>query len=142
VAPLGHLGQADGTGLVGVEQALVGATDPFQPDAKQLIRRALTVGSGLHGGKVRELRHQPCRIGEQARDVVPDHGLDFLGLDVAARAAHWSGGQDTVLPVALVEASLPLARGCLVGAAEHRQATGLAGEQAAQQVVVLRVVPE
>ena len=64
VAPFGHLGQADSTGFVGVKQALVGTAASLHPDAKQLISSALTVRSGLHGGKVRELRHQPGRLGE------------------------------------------------------------------------------
>jgi hypothetical protein len=92
VAPVGHLSQADNAGLVGVQQALVGAAGTLQPRAEQLIGGALTVGSALHSGEARELRNQPRRIGEQARDVVPDHGLDLLGLDVAARALLGSGG--------------------------------------------------
>ena len=93
-------------------------------------------------GEVLELRQQVLRIGKQAGDVIPDGGLDLLGLDVAA----WAGGRtsrhDAVLAVALVVPPLPQARGCPVGAAEHGEATGLAGEQAAQEIVVLAVVPE
>ena len=86
MAPLGHLGQADDAGLVGVEQAFVGATATLQPRTEQLIGGALAVGPIVHGGKARELHHQPRRIGEKLRDVVPDRGLDLLGLDVATGA--------------------------------------------------------
>jgi len=124
MAPLGHLGQADGTSLVGVEQPLVGAAGALHPGAEQLVGGALAVGSTLHGGEARELRDQPRRIGEQARDVVPDSGLDLLGFDIAARAPLGSGSQDAVLTVALVVAPLLLARRRPVGAPEHGQAAG------------------
>jgi ribonuclease PH len=64
VVRFGYLDQTDGSSLVGVKQTLVGAAASLHPDAKQLISGALTVRSGLHGGKVREMQHQPGRIGE------------------------------------------------------------------------------
>jgi hypothetical protein len=92
VASLGHLGQADGAGLVGVQQALVGAVGPVHSRAEQLVRGPLTIGSCLQVGKACELCHQPCRIGEEAGDMVPDRGFDLHSLDVAARAFRWSSG--------------------------------------------------
>jgi hypothetical protein len=75
-------------------------------------------------------------------DVAPDGGLQLLGLDGTPRAAALAVADDAVLAVALVVAVLGLTLRRVVGDAEHGQATRPTGEQAAEQVVVARVVAE
>jgi len=63
VTPLGQLGQADGAGLVGIEQALVSSGGAVQTSAELLIGGAVTDSSSLRrGGEVFELRQQALRI--------------------------------------------------------------------------------
>lgn len=94
------------------------------------------------GGEVVELDQQPVGVGEQAGHMIPYDTFDLLGLDVAARAGRRAGGQNAVLAVALVVAPLSLAHRRGVGAAEHGQAAARAGQQAAQEMAVLDVVPK
>jgi hypothetical protein len=141
--PLRQFGQADRAGLVGIEQAFVGSGGAVQASAELLIGGAVTGRPSLGcGGEPFELRQQALRIGEQARDVIPDNGLKLLRLDVAAWAGSWASGQDAVLSVAQVDPPLGLIGGCPIGATEHGEATDLAGEQATQEIIVLAVVPE
>jgi transposase-like protein len=56
VASLGHLRQTDGAGLVGIQQALVGAVGSVHSRAEQLVSGSLTIGSCLQVGKACELR--------------------------------------------------------------------------------------
>jgi len=73
---LGQLGQADRAGLVGVQQARVGACGPVQPGAHLLLGGLLPGGAGIGGGKAVELRQELAGVGKQARDVVPYDRLD------------------------------------------------------------------
>jgi hypothetical protein len=141
--PLSQLRQVDRPGLIGVQQTLVGPRDPIQAGADLQLSGALPGGAGLgRGGEVIELREQPLRLGEQGGDMVPHGSLDVLRLDAAARAGRGAGAQDAVLAPAFVVLPLRLAGRRRTGDAIHGQATGLAGEQAAQQVVVPAVIAE
>jgi hypothetical protein len=87
-----------------------------------------------------ELCQQPPWIGEQIGNVLPDDGLDLLGPHLPARASRRSGGDGAILAAAFIVAPLWLPCGCPVGVAEHSPAADLAGQQAAQQIVVFLVV--
>jgi hypothetical protein len=143
LTPLGQLRQAHRAGFVGVQQPLVGPCAPLQPGAELLLGHAVAGGAGLPcGGEAVELREQLLRVGQQGGDVVPHGGLEVLGLDAAARADRGAGTQDAVLATALIVLPLWLVGARGTGDAVHGQAAGLAGEQAAQQVVVPAVVAE
>ena len=142
-APFRQLGQGDRASLVGVQQTLVGPRGSVQPGVEVLLGCLVPNGTRLgRGGEVVELGQQSVGVGEQAGDMIPHGTFDLLGLDVAARAGRRAGGQDAILAVALVIAPLSLAHRRGVGAAEHGQAAARAGQQAAQEIAVLGIVPE
>jgi len=143
LAAFGQLGQADRAGLVGVQQALVGACGPVQPGAQLLLGGSLPGGAGVGvGDKAVELRQELVGVGKQARDVVPYDRFDLFGADIAAGTSGDPCTQDAVFAVALVDLphGLPSRRGA--GDAIHGQPANLAGEQAAQQIAVPGVVAE
>jgi hypothetical protein len=98
--------------------------------------------ASFRGGEAVELGQQLRRLGEQTGDVLPHSLLDRLRLDGAARADRGAGAQDAVLAVAIVILPFWQVRRGGTRNAEHGETTGLAGEQASQQVVVLGVIPE
>jgi hypothetical protein len=100
---LGQLGQADCACLVGVEQAFVSPGGAVQTRTELLIGGTITGSSGLRrGSQMLELRQQALRIGEQADNMVPDGGLEFLGLDTAAGTNGWTRRQNAVFAVTQV----------------------------------------
>ena len=142
-APVCQLGQADCAGLVGIEQPLVGPREAVQAGLELLVGGTLADAARLGSGdEVVKLRGQPVGAGEQAGDVVPHGVLDLLGLDAAVRARCGPSSLDAVFAGAAVVAAPRLAGGRAVAAPGHGQAAARAGEQAAQEVAVPRVVPE
>ena len=94
------------------------------------------------GGEALELRQQPLGVGEQRADMRPDGGLQLDAVDLRARRA---GGLARGHHAVLAGAAIGAPDGAVGRDASdpvHGQATGAAGEQAAQQMVVLLVVPE
>src|ERR671917_1074053 len=107
-----------------------------------LLRGLVARRAGLRGREAIELAQQPRRLGEQTGDVVPDGALDRRRLDGAAGAGRCAGAENAILAVALVVLPLRQARRGRTSDAAHGEAAGLAGEQAAQQIAMLRVVAE
>jgi hypothetical protein len=143
LAALFQLLQVDDIGLVGVEQALLLALEaphlplPFLPLGP--VTCLLIVG--LAGERL-ELLQQRGGVVEQPLDVLPDRRVEFLGLRLPLRARVVPVPAGAVPAVAAVVAPPGLAIRSVAGHAEHGQATGPAGEQAAEQVVMPGVVPE
>jgi hypothetical protein len=143
-APFGELGEADDAGLVGFEQAAVGAVQLLDPGAQQPLGRtgAVLGGFGRHGGEVLELRPQALRVAEQPGDVLPDRAVERVGVDARPWASLGAGAAEGVgAGAAVVAPRAPPAR-AREHAAVDAQAAAAALEQAAQQVVVLLVAPE
>ena len=140
--PLEELGEADRLGLVGVDQPPIGTGEPVEPcpDLPLGRVRALRFRIGA-GGEALELRQQPVGVGEQPADMCPDGGLQLVAVDLRARAGGLACGHHAVLAGAAVGAPDDVG-GRAAGDPVHGQTTGAAGEQAAEQVVVLLVVPE
>jgi hypothetical protein len=143
-APFGELGEADDAGLVGFEQAAVGAVQLLGPGAQQPLGRtgAVPGGIGRHGGEVLELRPQALRVAEQPGDVLPDRAVERVRVDARPWASLGAGAAEGVgAGAAVVAPRAPPAR-AREHAAVDAQAAAAALEQAAQQVVVLLVAPE
>ena len=102
--------------------------------------RVLSIPIGT-GGKALELRQQLGGIHKQGADVLPDRGLQLLAIHVGTPAGGLAGGQHPVLAGTAVVVSYDAA-GQDPGHAMHGQTTSTAGKQAAQQIVVLLVVPK
>jgi hypothetical protein len=143
VSPLFQLRQVDNFGLVGGQQALLLSFQTPQLRLPFLLFSPLIylLSIGLSSEGLELL--QQCGGGvEQTLDVAPHSCLQFVRLDPTLRTTVLPIATDAVLAVALVVSVLRPARRCMEGDTKHRQATGLATEQAAEQVVVPRVVPE
>lgn len=141
-APLLQFLQTDHLQLVSVEQTPVRTRQPIQacpqlPLGVRTTRRSLT----SLPGELLELGEQPVGIAEQADDMVPDRLLQIVGLDLRPRTRRGSGGRHAVLAGAPVIPELtPIRR--LSGDPVHGQAALPAGQQTAQQIIMLPVVPE
>src|SRR3954471_22431262 len=88
-----------------------------------------------------ELRQQLGGIQEQGADMRPHRGFQRLAVHVGTPAGGLAGGQHPVLAGTAVVVSYD-ATGQDPGHAMHGQTTSAAGKQAAQQMVVLLVVPK
>ena len=93
--------QADHLGLVGLEQPTVGAVQSLDAGT-QLSTGSISAHSDGLAGKALELRQYLGRLLEQVDDMVPNGGLEFLGLDTAAGTSGWTRRQDAVFAVTQV----------------------------------------
>jgi hypothetical protein len=137
-----QLGQVEHPGLIGVDQALLLPVETLELNLPPLDRGMALVP------RLREPRQflEPCgqRAGilEQRLDVPPDGRVELLdlgrGLGTAAGPVPGHG----VLSVTFVIPIGLLPRPAVRRDPVHRQAARLAGQQAAQQVVVVGIVAE
>src|SRR5215213_4046375 len=141
-ASFGELFEADRLGLVGIDQPLIGTSEPVEPCPDLLLggERVLRLRTGA-SDEVLELRQQPLRVGEQPADMCPDGCLQLVAVDLRARAGDLACGHHAILAGAAIGAP-DEAVGRAAGDPVHGQTAGAAGEQATKQVVVLLVVPE
>ena len=143
MALLGQLVQADHLGLIGVEQALVGPGQALDTGA-QFVLGCCPAGRLLIGrqGEILELGEQALRIAKQAAHMFPDRPVERLAVHLGARARRLASRQRAVFAATPIAAPPP-ARG-IEGAddAIHGQAAAAASQQAAQQMIVPRVVAE
>jgi hypothetical protein len=140
-ASLFEFARVDRLGLVGAEQALPLAIESAQLRLTLLVHsvRAAVECIGL-SGPLLELGSQCGRIVEQALDMAPDGGVEFLGLGPGLRTAALAVASDGVLAVTHVVTMHASPAGPAGGDAEHGQTAGPASGQAAKQIVVAGVV--
>jgi len=102
---LGQLAQADDLGLVGFQEAAVGAAQSVQARLQLLAGRLFP---GLRhvglGDEPFELRQQLGRTAEQAGNVVPHHLLQRVSTDPGPRASRLAAGREGIRAGTLVVA--------------------------------------
>nr|WP_228421537.1 hypothetical protein [Skermanella mucosa] len=142
-AALREFCQIQNSGLVRIEQALIGLGQPTQALLNVLLGRLLLRGAGLDTGtSLSELHGQLGRIIQERSDVLPDRPLQIIGPGHPLRARCRSGAQSAILAVAAIIATLRLRLGGTMSDAEHGKPAGLARQKIAKQVIVLGVVTE
>jgi hypothetical protein len=136
-AALGQFRQGEDAGLVRIQQPALFASQALDADLELLrLGLLLLVSRKAQLREALELGQQSGRVTQQASEMVPDGGLQLLGLDRPVRAAFRPRAQDGILPGTAVVAVLRVGRGGGVGDAVHRQRTGATTEQAPQQVAM------
>jgi hypothetical protein len=141
--PFGELVQADHLDLVRLEQPLVGPRQAVEPRLELAFDRlVLRVAVCRLGNELLELGNQLLGVAEQADDVIPYRLLDNLGIDHRPRAlAVTSRGQRIDAGAAVVAPLGPAGRPGETAAVDGQTADA-ALQEAAQEIVVLRVVAE
>src|SRR4051794_997856 len=139
-ASFGELFEADRLGLVGIDQPLIGTSEPVEPCPDLLLgcERVLRLRTGA-SDEVLELRQQPLRVGEQPADMRPDGCLQVVAVDLRARAGDLACGHHAILAGAALGAP-DEAAGRAAGDPDPGQASGPEGEQATELEGVLLVV--
>lgn len=137
---IGEFLQADHLSLVGVEQAPVRSLQPV------LTGQNVGFGLGLLGGapvsiagNLLELGDEAFRVFQQGPDVIPHRFVKIGAVDAGTRTALNAGGLYAILSGTTVVMTLDVP-GQAAGDAMHGEAAGAAGQQAAQEVIVLLVV--
>src|SRR3954468_19225535 len=104
-ASFGELFEADRLGLVGIDQPLIGTSEPVEPCPDLLLgcERVLRLRTGA-SDEVLELRQQPLRVGEQPADMRPDGCLQVVAVDLRARAGDLACGHHAILAGAAIGA--------------------------------------
>jgi len=134
--------QADGFRLIGVEQPSVGADQPVEVRLQLLFGRLFTVGLRRGTGcQASVLRQELLRIGKEGEDMIPDRIFQPIAVDLRTRTGSLASCVNAILTGTAIIASFATSA-CPPHDPMHRKTAGAAGEQTAQQMVVLLIVPE